>query len=339
LYRDLQSEEARADLAYLMKVARLSAAKQAALRNAAFHSFRLRAGDDASCLNLAQPLQPRLLGVSRTFIEKRGGFRFANSLAGTDEERANPWLLVENKDTEGAIPVIGDATTVEWMLNSGLGKTLEVRAEDGDKAKLRIVGLLEDSIFQSELLMSDRNFRRLFPHQEGYNFFLIDAPRDQATEVKSVLETALAGHGFTVTPTFQRIEAYLAVENTYLSTFQALGGLGLLLGALGLAVVLLRSVWERRGELALLRALGYRRSALGWLVLAENGFLLGLGLGVGAVTALVAVFPHLLAGTGEVPVLRLLLFLAVVLVIGLAAGAAAVAATLRAPLVPALRRE
>ena len=37
---------------------------------------------------------------------------------------------------------------------------------------------------------------------------------------------------------------------------QALGRLGLLLGAVGLAIVLLRGVWERRGELALLRALG-----------------------------------------------------------------------------------
>src|SRR5262249_33469018 len=149
----------------------------------------------------------------------------------------------------------------------------------------------------------------------------------------------LAGHGFTVTPTLQRVEAYLAVENTYLSTFQALGGLGLLLGALGLAVVLLRSVWERRGELALLRALGFRRTALGWLVLAENSFLLGVGLGVGAVTALVAVAPPLLAGAGEVPWVRLLAMLALVLVVGLAAVAAAVASTLRAPLVPALRRE
>jgi ABC-type antimicrobial peptide transport system permease subunit len=187
--------------------------------------------------------------------------------------------------------------------------------------------------------MSDKNFRRLFPHQEGYNFFLIDAPADRTTDVKNILETALAGHGFTVTPTYQRIEAYLAVENTYLSTFQALGGLGLLLGALGLAVVLLRSVWERRSELALLRALGYRRSALGWLVLAENGFLLTVGLGIGATTALMAVLPHVLTGTGEVPVLRLLLLLALVLVVGLAAGTAAVASTLRAPLVPALRRE
>src|SRR5207245_2728021 len=133
-------------------------------------------------------------------------------------------------------------------------------------------------------------------------FFLIEAPAAQTTAVREFLETGLANQGFVVTPTAQRLESYLAVENTYLSTFQALGGLGLLLGALGLAIVLLRTAWERRGELALLRALGYRQTALGWLMLAENGFLLVLGLGVGALSALLAVAPHLIAGSGAVPV-------------------------------------
>ena len=65
---------------------------------------------------------------------------------------------------------------------------------------------------------------------------------------------AAEGQAEAVRPFAFAMAAYLAVENTYLATFQALGGLGLLLGALGLAVVLLRSVWERRGELALLRS-------------------------------------------------------------------------------------
>ena len=51
-----------------------------------------------------------------------------------------------------------------------------------------------------------------------------------------------------------RIAAFHRVENTYLSTFQSLGALGLLLGTAGLAAVLLRNVLERRRELALLRA-------------------------------------------------------------------------------------
>src|SRR5207237_54769 len=114
---------------------------------------------------------------------------------------------------------------------------------------------------------------------------------------------------------------------------------GLLLGALGMAVVILRTVWERRGELALLRALGFRRSALAWLVLSENSFLLVLGAGVGTMAALLAVVPHWLAGGGEVPWLRVLALVILILTIGVAAGAAAVASSLRASLIPALRRE
>jgi ABC-type antimicrobial peptide transport system permease subunit len=200
------------------------------------------------------------------------------------------------------------------------------------------VALLQQSIFQSELLLADGNFRRLYPRQEGYAFFLIQTP-GRTGDVKKTLENALADHGLAVGTTADRLAQYLAVENTYLSTFQALGGLCLLLGALGVAVVLLRSVWERRGEMALLRALGFRREVLGWLILAENAFLLIAGLAVGTVSSLAAVAPHVLGTPGAVPWLRLVGLLTLVLVVGLLSGAAALAATLRAPLVPALRRE
>jgi ABC-type antimicrobial peptide transport system permease subunit len=301
-----------------------------------FYPFRTHAGDDASCLNLYQPRRPRLLGASSRLVA-RGGFRFVSSEAKSDEERTNPWRLL---DREGdSIPVIGEANTVTWMLKNKLGGELVVSNERGESVKLRIAGLLQDSVFQSGLLMSERNFRKLYPSQEGSNLFLIDAKEQRLEEIKELLETALAERGFEVTWTAKRLEEYLAVENTYLSTFQALGGLGLLLGAIGLAVVLLRGVWERRGELALFRALGYRHRALGWLVLAENGFLLLLGLAAGTVAALLSVAPFLIAGAGELPLARLMGLLLLVQIVGLAAGALAVRATLRAPLIPALRRE
>jgi len=311
---------------------------RAGLQGVTFYPFRLRGGDDASCLNLYQPRQPRLLSVPHALVE-RGGFQFKETEGRSPEAKANPWLLLEQPRDDGAIPVIGEANTVEWMLHSGLGKEVQVLDEAGRPVRLRIVGLLQDSIFQSELLLSEADFLKLYPRQEGYSFFLIQAPADRSAEMRQVLQAALADHGFTVIPTRERVEAYLAVENTYLSTFQALGGLGLLLGALGLAVVLLRSVWERRGELALLRALGFREAALGWLVLSENSFLLVLGLVIGAISAFLAVLPHLLGTTAEIPWWHLLLFLVIVLCFGLAAGAVAVARTLRAPLLDALRRE
>src|SRR5262249_51036596 len=151
---------------------------------------------------------------------------------------------------------------VGWMLKKKLGDVFELPNEQGRPVKLRIVGLFKDSIFQSELVMAESRFLSLFPGQEGYNFFLIQTPSGQQGEVKMLLETALADRGLDVKLSRQRLAQYLAVENTYLTTFQALGGLGLLLGTLGLAVVVLRSVWERRGELALLRALGFRQRAL-----------------------------------------------------------------------------
>jgi ABC-type lipoprotein release transport system permease subunit len=308
-----------------------------ALQGVTFYPLRLHAGDDASCLNLYQPRQPRLLGVTHGLID-RGGFQFKSTEARSPDEIANPWLLLE-QSWDDAIPVFGEANTVEWMLHKGLGQTLDITNEQGVKKALRFVGLLEDSIFQSELLLSEANFLKLYPRQEGYQAFLIQAAPERSDEVRSSLESALADHGFTVAPTIKRLEAYLAVENTYLSTFQALGGLGLLLGALGLAVVLMRTVWERRGELALLRALGFRSTALGWLMLAENSLLLIFGLGLGTLTALVAVAPHLIGSKGEVPWEKLLGLLAGVLVVGLLAGASAVVATLRAPLLVTLRRE
>jgi ABC-type antimicrobial peptide transport system permease subunit len=293
-------------------------------------AFRVHAGDDASCLNLYKPQQPRLLGVPDSFID-RDGFQFADVKPQSDAERANPWLVLRRPDNPP--PAFGEKNTVVWMLKSDVGKDVEV----SPGVPVRVAGLLQDSVFQSSLLVSEAQFLRLYPGHEGYNFFLIQTPPGREGEVKRLLDAALADRGFEATPAAERLASYLAVENTYLSTFQALGGLGLLLGSLGLAVVLLRGVWERRGELALLRALGYRRGTLGWLVLAENAFLLVLGLVAGTVSALVAVAPHLSAG--GVPWVHLLLLLALVLAVGLLAGGIATATTLRAPLVPALRRE
>jgi ABC-type antimicrobial peptide transport system permease subunit len=188
------------------------------------------------------------------------------------------------------------------------------------------------------VLISDAAFRRYFPRTEGFGFFLIDVPASRATEVSKVLTDGLSAYGFETTPSKERVAAFLAVQNTYLTTFQLLGGFGLLLGVLGLAVVLLRSIWERRAELALLRALGYRSRALNGIVLAENGLLLVVGLVAGVLAALASVAPHLTSG-GHIPWARLGLMLGGAMIIGLTVAFVAVVTTLRAPLIPALRQE
>src|SRR5437762_10609411 len=136
-----------------------------------------------------------------------------------------------------------------------------------------------------------------FPAEAGHRIFLIDAPSNTgaaAEKVSAELTRALQDVGLELTPATRRLAAFNAVQNTYLNTFQVLGGLGLLLGSAGLGVVVLRNVLERRGELGLLIAVGFRRARVQRLVLAEHAALLCLGLVIGIVSALVAVLPAVL---------------------------------------------
>ncbi len=297
--------------------------------------LRQRSGEDASCLNLYKPQKPKVLGAPAELIE-RGGFKFQSTLAYKGE---NPWALLDEELEPGVVPVFGDFNTVMWILHLGLGKEMKLRAENGELVRARIVGMFMESIFQSELVMSETNFLRLFPSEAGFRSFLIETPFEGMTEVSNALEGGLADYGFDAVSTGKKLADYLVVQNTYLSTFLTLGGLGLVLGTLGLGTVLLRNVLERKAELAMLRALGFRAGQLAFVVLAENGLLLVVGLAVGTASALIAVAPHLLGGGADVPWASLIGMLCLVFITGMASGTAAVVATIRNPIISSLRGE
>jgi ABC-type antimicrobial peptide transport system permease subunit len=300
--------------------------------------LRLLPGDDASCLNLYEPRQPRIVGVPRELIDS-GRFAFQSSLDRNDEERANPWLLLRRAHDDGSIPVIADANSMTYVLHKSLGDDIVIN-RNGQLITLRLVAALRDSVLQGELMMSDANFVRLFPEQEGYQMLLVGAPGDRVEEVGARLEDRLSDYGADAVPTAQRLAEFHKVENTYLSTFKTLGGLGLLLGTLGLAAVLLRNVLERRRELALLGAVGYGRQRLFTIVVAESTLLLACGLVIGVIAALVAVAPAAAERGGRLPTGAgswLLLF--AVFATGLVSSIVATRAAIQSRLLDALRAE
>lgn len=303
-----------------------------------FEPFRLLPGDDASCLNLYEPRNPRILAPRDSFLEA-GRFAFQSSLASSDRERANPWLLLRRQEADGAVPVIADANSMRYVLHRRLGEDI-VLDRPGGEIRLRLVASLRDSIFQGELLMAQEHFVRLFPEQEGYQVLLVDGSPEDPGRLASEIEDALADLGAEVVGTVERLAQFHQVENTYLSTFQTLGGLGLLLGTVGLATVLLRNVLERRRELALLGAVGYERRHFLVMVVAENALLLTVGLVTGAVCAGLAIAPAIAERGGRLPLTSggaLLLF--AVFVAGLLSSVIATRAATRAPLLTALRSE
>jgi hypothetical protein len=294
-----------------------------------FVPFRVRPGDDTSCLNLYRPRRPRILAPPATFL-RSANFPFQSA----EGQAKNPWLLLEGKPAGDAIPAIADANSMTYVLHRKLGEEFEL-----DGVRFRIVGALQDSLFQGELIVSEANFLRLFPDTAGYRFFLVNAPPGKEEETTRRLEDALSDYGFDVQSAPALLAAFHRVENSYLETFRALGALGLLLGTVGLLAVVMRNVLERRRELALLRAVGYRPRNLAVMVLAENLFLLVVGLSTGAVCAAVAVAPAASIRGGHLPVMSMGVLLALVLATGMLASLVATVAALRSGVLEALRSE
>jgi putative ABC transport system permease protein len=312
------------------------------LDNVRFTRFRVRKGEDASCLNLYRPTNPTIVAPEQSFLES-ARFSFASSIEGSDAERANPWLLLRRTFDDGAVPVVGDATSMQYVLHVGVGDTFEIETGAPQPLVVRFVGALRDSVLQGELVMAEEQFIRLFPQQQGYKLFLVDAPSvhsvDEANRLAGIVERELAPFGVDATVTSERLAAFHRVENTYLSTFQALGSLGLLLGTIGLATVMFRNVLERRRELALLRAVGYNASRVSQMIVAEAAFLLGVGMAAGAGCAAIAIAPAWLGRGGTLPGTGLLVLLLAVIVAGLLSSMIATRAALSGRMLDALRAE
>ena len=298
--------------------------------------FRVKPGEDASCLNLYQTRVPTILGAPQSLIDDH---RFAFASGSWRSLNPGEAKADQKPSQDQLVPVLGDLNTLMFSMHKYPGQTIAVPDEDHPQHRLQVAGMFQDSVFQGVLVMNEVDFVKLYPEQKGFQYFLIEVPPELADAATSLLETELVEYGFDCEPVGERLARFLSVQNTYLSTFQTLGGLGLLLGTLGLATVMLRNVLERQAELALLRAIGYRKDAVGMLVLMENAFVLCWGLLAGTVSALLAVAPSLTSRGGDIPLGSLTVLIAIVFATGMLAAVFAVRSAVRLPIVETLRGE
>ncbi len=342
LFRDLNDPLVRSELL---------GPDSASLQDITVAAMRFRAGQDASCNNLYQATQPTVLGVTPGAAEeftsdsRRGKFQFA-SAAGSEE---SPWHMLAKTATGSEadpIPVIIDQNTAMWSLQmtSGVGEVRGFEYNDNVTTYFEVVGLLANSVLQGKLMIGEKNFTQAFPTISGYQYFLVGAGGVNAGGVKpgeagAVLENRLGDYGMDVTSAHDLLAGMLAVQNTYLRTFQSLGALGLLLGTIGLAIAQLRSILERRGELAIMRAVGFTRGRLATLVLSETMVLLLIGIGCGVGCAVLAVLPHALASGTRPPIVEPLAALAGITLFGMFAAIVSLRRMLRLPLLESLRAQ
>ncbi len=304
--------------------------------------FRVNQGEDASCLNLNRASQPRLLGVDPAALARRGAFAFA---AQSFPKDGNGWDCLSQPaivDSEGIPEINGilDAATAQYALGIALDSRLTLTAADGKRFRVRVAGLLDNSVLQGSIVIDENHFIDLFPDAGGYRFFLLDAePGADGATAAALWSRQLEDRGFELLPTWVRLNEFNSVQNTYLGIFSTLGGLGLLLGTAGLGIITGRNILERRGQLALLNAVGFSRARLAELVVWEHWFLHGAGVVLGIATGLAAILPTLLARSGSLPIGLLVILNTLILFGGLGFCWIAARLMLRENLSESLRHE
>ena len=249
-------------------------------------------GDDASCFNLNRIVRPRLFATDTAVLARLDAFPIKQVMAGCTKN----WNCLR----EGAVlRAFVDETTLLWVLKRKLGDQMIYQDEWGRDFPVEIAGTLDASVFQGSFVVDEARFLEHYPSSEGPRIFLMESTADPGAG-KVFLQQSLAGQGAMVTSTRERLAAFHGVENTYISIFQVLGGLGVILGSAGLGVVTARNLLDRRHEFTILHAVGVPEDKLRRIVLLETSLCIRWGLGIGGVAAWVSILPALSAeGSGK----------------------------------------
>ncbi|RIJ48292.1 ABC transporter permease [Maribellus luteus] len=258
-----------------------------------FSAVQLRKveGDDASCLNLNRISQPAILGLDAEALQ--GRFSFATKLKELGEK--DPWGTLNETFDDGTIPAIADQTVIQWGLGKKVGDVLLYQNELGDTLKLKLIAGTTPSIFQGYVLISNPNFLRNYPSNSGSHIFLIDGKTEDQQKISNELQSVFRDYGWEMESTAKRLVEFYSVTNTYLSIFLALGALGLILGTIGLAVILARTLLERRREISVMQAIGFSNRPIFRMITSEYLILLFTGVLIGFITAVVATLPSFLS--------------------------------------------
>ena len=230
IYDDLNQEEA----------INLFDLNRSLLRNTNVVPLRLREGDDASCLNLNKALRPKIFGVK------------PSDFAGRFEFSEGNWSSLYQYPDGEAIPALVDQNTLMWALKMGIGGRLNYVDGEGKPFEIEVVGAFKGSMLQGAFFIKEDDFLDKFKQQGGYRSFMLTGNKEDAQKLSIHLEDRLFQHGMDFRDSLEKLSELQKVENTYLSIFQGLGGLGMLIGTCGLGLVVVRNLLERRSGICLI---------------------------------------------------------------------------------------
>ena len=243
---------------------------------------------------------------------------------------ADVYLAVLNDPTLAIVPENFLVAGVDVAVLD-VGDTFSViEPGSGEPRELTIAALGETDWLENGALVSRELTTELFGERDIVTrYYLGVADGADAGAVASSVNAAFLAQGADADTFTALIGEGADTLTGFLALLRGFLGFGLLVGIAGLGVVMVRAVRERRQEIGMLRAMGFRSGLIRIAMLSEAGLIAVQGTVIGAVLGLITTRQLLMASDsfGDVPIPFIVPWagLAVILALPLAASLAVTA--------------
>jgi len=166
--------------------------------------------------------------------------------------------------------------------NAGDTLQLIVRLSNGTYAsrEVTVAGVM-NGVFFTGIVTTSQLLSDSFEVRSGSLGFVKVAAGVDATVVSNGLKHDFARLGMQTTVIAVVLGQFIQVGQSFLGIFEGFLALGLVVGIAGLGIIAIRSVVERRKEIGILRAIGFRRRMILASFLLENSYVALLGILIG----------------------------------------------------------
>ncbi|MBL8056126.1 MAG: FtsX-like permease family protein, partial [Anaerolineales bacterium] len=132
-------------------------------------------------------------------------------------------------------------------------------------------------------------------------YYIRLAPGVDPAAASAGLESAFLKQGLEAVDQVQELRDGMRTQLVFQQLLLGFLTLGLVVGVAALGVISTRAVVERRQQIGMLRALGFRREMVAWSFLIESSFVALLGIGLGITLGLIPAYNMIVSMAAEIP--------------------------------------
>ncbi len=258
-------------------------ARQVGRYASTFESYPVRGVDDAFAGHVTYLLAAHARGYSDPWraLAREPGLAIVDG------------FVAPRRDNWGAGQVPPDFQLKGFYLEDQVFDPVPIEVRDpqtGKTLRLKVIGVLSDQtpLAMAGITTSQETLRTAFGGRVRPTVFYFDlAPGVDARAEARKIESAFLANGVEADSLDQLLEDAVAASWTFNRLIQGFMGLGLVVGVAALGVISARAVVERRQQIGVLRAIGFRRRMIQLSFLIESSFIALTAILVGTLFGLI----------------------------------------------------